>query len=88
MIKSRRMRLTRHVARLGEKNAYNIWVGKLKGKRPLRRQRRRWVENIKIVITMIKSRRMRLARHVALLGESAYMSGKVRRKETTKKTKT
>jgi hypothetical protein len=33
----------------GEKrNAYRILVGKPEGKRPLGRQRRRWVDNIKI----------------------------------------
>jgi hypothetical protein len=33
----------------GEKrNAYRILVGKPEGKRPLRRPRRRWVDNIKM----------------------------------------
>jgi hypothetical protein len=49
MIKSRRMRWTGHVARMGEKrNAYKILVGKPEGKRPLGRPRRRWVDNIKM----------------------------------------
>jgi hypothetical protein len=49
MIKSRRMRWARHVARMGEKtNAYRILVGKPEGKRPLGRPRRRWVDNIKM----------------------------------------
>jgi hypothetical protein len=49
IIKSRRMRWVGHVARMGEKkNAYWILVGKLEGKRPLRRRRRRWVGNIKL----------------------------------------
>jgi hypothetical protein len=49
MIKSRRMRWARHVAVMGEKrNEYRILVGKPEGKRPLRRPRRRWVDNIKI----------------------------------------
>jgi hypothetical protein len=49
MSKSRRMRWAGHVARMGEKrNAYRILVGKPEGKRPLRRPRRRWVDNIKI----------------------------------------
>jgi hypothetical protein len=42
MIKSRRMRWTRHAARMAEKrNAYRILVGKSEGKRPLGRARRR-----------------------------------------------
>jgi hypothetical protein len=49
MIKSRRMRWTGHVARLGEKrNAYRMLVGNPEGKRPLERPRRRWVDNIKM----------------------------------------
>jgi hypothetical protein len=48
-IKSRRMRWAGHVARMGEKrNAYRILVGKPEGKRPLRRPRRRWEDNIKM----------------------------------------
>jgi hypothetical protein len=47
VIKSRRIRLAGHVARMGEKRkAYRILVGKPKGKRPLGRPRRRWVGNI------------------------------------------
>jgi hypothetical protein len=49
MIMSRRMRWTGHLARVGEKrSAYRLLVGKLEGKRPLGRARRRWVDNIKI----------------------------------------
>jgi hypothetical protein len=33
-----------------KRNAYRILVGKPEGKRPLGRQRRRWVDNIKIDI--------------------------------------
>jgi hypothetical protein len=48
-IKSRRMRWAGHVARIGEKkNVYRLLVGKPEGKRPLRRPRRRWIDNIKI----------------------------------------
>jgi hypothetical protein len=48
IIKSRRMRWASHVARIWEKrNAYRLLVGKPEGKRPLRRPRRRWVDNIK-----------------------------------------
>jgi hypothetical protein len=43
------MRWAGHVAPMREKrNAYRIFVGKPKGKRPLGRQRRRWVDNIKM----------------------------------------
>jgi hypothetical protein len=31
-----------------DENAYRILVGKPEGKRPLRRPRRRWVDNVKI----------------------------------------
>jgi hypothetical protein len=48
MIKSRRMRWERYVARMGEMNAYWILVGKPEGKRPLGKPRRRWVDNIKM----------------------------------------
>jgi hypothetical protein len=41
------MRWARHVAQIGEKrNAYKLLVGKPDGRRPLRRQIRRWVNNI------------------------------------------
>jgi hypothetical protein len=47
IIKSRRVTLAGHVARMGEKmNAYRLLVRKPEGKRPLRRPRRRWVDNI------------------------------------------
>jgi hypothetical protein len=49
MIKSRRMRLAGHVARMEEKrNSYKILVGNPEGKRPLGRPRRRWVDNIEM----------------------------------------
>jgi hypothetical protein len=48
-IKLRTMRWARHVARMGEKrNVYRLLVGKPGGKRPLGRQRCRWIDNIKI----------------------------------------
>ena len=38
-----------NVARMGEeKGVYRVLVGKLEGKRPLGRPRRRWVDNIRI----------------------------------------
>jgi hypothetical protein len=49
VIKSRRMRWARHVARMGEKTgAYRILVGRPEGRRPLGRPRRRWEDNIKM----------------------------------------
>jgi hypothetical protein len=49
MIKSRRMRLAGHVARMGEgRGVYRILVGRPEGKRPLGRPRRRWENNIKM----------------------------------------
>jgi hypothetical protein len=49
VIKARRMRWAGHVARMEEESpTYNILVGRLEGRRPLRRPRRRWEENIKM----------------------------------------
>jgi hypothetical protein len=49
--KSRRMRSARHVTRMGAKrNVYRLSVGKVKGKRPLGRPRRRWVDNIRDLV--------------------------------------
>jgi hypothetical protein len=54
IIKSRRMRWTGHVARLGEKrNVYKLLVGKPEGKRPLGRPRRTWIYNIKMNLLQI-----------------------------------
>jgi hypothetical protein len=48
-IKSRRMRLAGHVARMGEgRKVYRVLVGKPEGKRPLERPRRRWEDGIKM----------------------------------------
>ncbi|KAJ4447311.1 hypothetical protein ANN_09315 [Periplaneta americana] len=48
-IKSRRLRLAGHVARMGEsKNAYRVLLGRPEGKRHLGRPRRRWEDNIKM----------------------------------------
>jgi hypothetical protein len=45
VIKSRRMRWAGHIGRMGEeRGVYNVLVGKPKGRRPLRRPRRRWVD--------------------------------------------
>jgi hypothetical protein len=47
MINLRMMRGARHVARMGEINAYKIFVGKPEGKRPVGRPRLRWEGNIR-----------------------------------------
>ena len=48
-IKSRTMRWTGHVARMGvERGVYRVLVGKPEGSRPLGRPRRRWVDNIRM----------------------------------------
>jgi hypothetical protein len=51
VIKSRRMRWTGYVARMGERRGvYRVFVGKPEGKRPIGRHRRRWEDNIKIYL--------------------------------------
>jgi hypothetical protein len=43
------------VARMGERRkAYRIFVGKPKGRRPLGRPRRRWLDNIKMDLREIE----------------------------------
>jgi hypothetical protein len=50
----RRMWWAGHVARMGEKrNVYRLLVGKPEGRRPLGRQRRRWIDNIKMDLSEI-----------------------------------
>ena len=49
MIKSKRLRYADHVARMEEdRSAFKMLTGKPTGKRPLRRLRRRWEDNIKM----------------------------------------
>jgi len=49
MIKWRRLRWAGHVARMGEeRGVYRVLVGKLEGRRPLGRPRRRWLDNIRM----------------------------------------
>jgi hypothetical protein len=49
MVKSRKMRWSGNVARMGEKrNAYRLLVRKPEGKRSPERPRRRWVDNVKM----------------------------------------
>jgi hypothetical protein len=48
-VKEKRMRWVGHVAVIVEKrNAYGLLVGKPKGRRPLGRPRRRWLDNIRM----------------------------------------
>ena len=49
MIKSRRLRLAGHVARMEKgRSAFKILTGKPTGKRPLRKPRSRWEDNIRM----------------------------------------
>ena len=49
MIKSRRLRWAGHVSRMEEgRSAFKILTGKPTGKRPLRRPRRRYEDNIRM----------------------------------------
>jgi hypothetical protein len=48
-VKSRKMRWAGHVARMGEdRNMFRVLIGKLEGKRPLGRPRRRWEDGITV----------------------------------------
>jgi hypothetical protein len=48
-VKSRRMRWPGYVAHMGEgRGVHRVLVGKPEGKRPVRRPRRRWEDNIKM----------------------------------------
>ena len=54
VIKSRRLRWAEHVARIMEgRIAFKILTGKPTGKRPLGRLRRRWEDNIRMVLEEI-----------------------------------
>jgi hypothetical protein len=53
-IKSSRMRLAGHVARMGEeRKVYKVLMGKPGGKRPLGRPRRRWEDGIRMDLSEI-----------------------------------
>jgi hypothetical protein len=55
VIKSRGIRWAGHVARIGDgRGIIRVLVGRPKDKRPLRRHRRRWEDNIKINIREIR----------------------------------
>ena len=54
-VKSRRMRWEGHVARMGEgRGVHRVLVGKPEGKRPLGRPRRRWEDNIKMDLWVVR----------------------------------
>jgi hypothetical protein len=56
VIKSRRMRWARHVARMREgRGVYRVLVGRPECKRPLGRPRRRWEGNIKMDLREIRN---------------------------------
>jgi len=49
VIKSRRIRWARHVARMDEeRGVYRVLVGKSERRRPMGRPRRRWVDNFRM----------------------------------------
>jgi hypothetical protein len=54
IIKARRMRRARHVARIGKKNVYMLLVGKPKERGPLGRPRRRWADNIRMDLIEVR----------------------------------
>ena len=55
VIKSRRMRWVGHVVRMGERrDVYRVLVGKRMGQRPLGRPRRRWENNINVVLQEVE----------------------------------
>ena len=48
------MRWTGHVKHMGEeRGVYRVLVGKLEGKRPLGRPRRRWMDNIRTDLQVV-----------------------------------
>jgi hypothetical protein len=54
VMKSRRMRWAGHVTRMGEgRGVYRVLIGSPEGRRPLGRPRRRWEDNIKMVLREI-----------------------------------
>jgi hypothetical protein len=54
VVKSRRMRWAGHVARMGEERGmHRVLVGKPEGNRPSGRPRRRWEDNIKMVVQKV-----------------------------------
>ena len=55
VIKSRRMKWAGHLTRVGRRRVvYRVLVGITEGKRPLRRPRRRWEDNIKMDLQEVR----------------------------------
>ena len=55
VIKSRRMRWTGHVARMGDrKGTFEVLVGRPQGRRPLGRIRRKWGDNSKMDLQLVE----------------------------------
>jgi hypothetical protein len=76
IIKSRRMRWTGHVTRMGYKrNAYRNLVGMPEGKRPLRRARHRWEDNIKMYLREIRFIWLRIETNGGLLWTRQWTFG-------------
>jgi hypothetical protein len=49
------VRGAKHVERMGEKrDAYRLLVGEPEGRRPLGRPRRRWLDNIRMVLVEVR----------------------------------
>jgi hypothetical protein len=49
MMKSRKIRLVGHVARMwAKRNAYRLLVGNPEGRRPLGRPKRKWINKLKV----------------------------------------
>ena len=58
VVKSRRMRWTGHVARMGEdRGVHRVLVGKPEGRRPLGRPRCKWENNIKMHLQEVEGGR-------------------------------
>ena len=56
VVKSRRMRWARHVARMGEgRGVHRFLVGKPEGKRPLGRPRRRWDASLSVLVSVVRT---------------------------------
>jgi len=55
VIKSRRMRWAGHIACMGSGEVFTgLWLGRLKGKRPVGRRMHRWEDNIKMDLREIE----------------------------------